>query len=99
MGRTSKTMLIVFLCLTLTAIAFGIDFIVRDKNGAFIYDCINTCGPVKVKKTGKCKYMVHSKYYRGLVDACKAETAARKGCGEQEFDRPVRKDLISTSCL
>ncbi len=99
MGRTSKTILIVTLCLTLTAIAFGVDFIVRDKNGAFIFDCINSCGPVKVKKAGKCKYMVHSKYFRGLVDSCLAEKAARKACGEQKFDKPVREDLLSTSCL
>ena len=33
MRKTSKTMLIIFMCLTLAAIAFGLDFIVRDEHG------------------------------------------------------------------
>jgi len=89
----------VVMCFALTAITFGVDFIVRDKYGAFVYDCINACGPVKIKKAGKCKFMVHSKYYRGTVESCTTVEAARKACGEQKFDKPVREDLLSTSCL
>jgi hypothetical protein len=99
MRKTSKIMLIIFMCLTAAAIAFGVDFIVRDKYGAYVFDCINACGPVKIKKSGKCKYMVRSKYFRGIVESCSAENAARQACGEEPFKTPVRDDLISTSCL
>ena len=99
MGRTHKIALIVISFITLATTALSVDFIVRDESGAYNYNCINTCGPVKVKKAGKCKYLVHSKYFRGLLDACTAEEAARKACGEEDFDTPVRKDLLSTSCL
>jgi len=84
-------------CFSLST-ARAVDFIMKDQDGVFQFNCINACGPVRVRATGKCEFMVQSAYYRGKVKACSAEIAALQACGELPFERPVREDLLDPAC-
>ncbi|MBU2645477.1 hypothetical protein KKI24_12290 [bacterium] len=76
----------------------AVDFILRNSNGVYIYNCVNSCGPVQVRKSGKCEFFVQSVYYNGIVKACEAEIAALKACGELKFDQPIKKELLNPAC-
>jgi hypothetical protein len=76
----------------------AVDFILRDQSGIYHFDCINACGPVRVRKSGRCEFFVQSPYYNGKVNACEAETAAMKACGELPFDQPRPKELLNPAC-
>ncbi len=77
----------------------AVDFIMRKANGVFHFNCVNSCGPIRVRKSGKCKYFVQSLYYHGNVKACEVEIAASKACGELKFDEPKKKELLNPACL
>ena len=77
----------------------AVDFVLRQSNGVFHFECVNSCGPVRARKSGKCEFFVQSIYYNGTVKACEVEIAARKACGELDFDEPKRKDLLNPACL
>jgi len=91
----------VFVNLLILAVAQAkaVDFVLRDSSGVYHFRCVNSCGPVKVRKSGKCEFFVQSLYYHGKVKACQAEVAARKACGELEFDAPKEKELLNPACL
>lgn len=93
-------MLFSLICLVLLAApqVNAVDFVLRESNGVFHYTCVNSCGPVRVRKSGKCEYFVQSIYYHGTVKACEPEIAARKACGELDFDEPKRKELLNPAC-
>jgi len=91
---------LLFLCLMIMAdTAYSIDFIFKDVRGIYHFDCINSCGPTRIRKSGPCEYFVQSIYYKGKVTACTIEIAARKACGELAFERTIRKDLLNPACL
>ncbi len=97
-----KTLLLLFLLCLMFAIAptaSAIDFVIRESNGVFHYRCVNSCGPARVRKSGKCEFFVQSIYYNGTVKACEVEIAARKACGELKFDEPKRPELLNPACL
>lgn len=77
----------------------AVDFVLKEANGVFHFRCVNSCGPAKVRKSGKCQYFVQSIYYHGNVKACEPEIAASKACGELEFDEPKNKELLNPACL
>lgn len=79
---------------------FAIDLIYRDEKGVSHYNCINACGPVKVRKSGKCEYLVQSIYFSGKVKACYPEWAGLQACGEIELEpvKPLREGLVNSAC-
>lgn len=77
----------------------AVDYIMREANGVFHFNCVNACGPIRVRKSGKCEFFVQSIYYHGIVKACKVEIAARKACGELKFDVPKNRSLLNPACL
>ena len=77
----------------------AVDYILKDQRGVTHFRCINSCGPVRVRKSGKCEFLVQSLYFNGKVTACNAEVAALKACGELKFERPINKDLLNPACL
>jgi len=89
---------VIYFMLTLDS-GYSIDFIFRDVRGIFHYECINSCGPARIRRTGQCEYFVQSLYYKGKVTACTKQIAAKKACGETKIDRPIRKDLLNPACL
>jgi hypothetical protein len=93
--------LLVLICLMVfnTPTAKAIDYILKDQRGVTHFNCINSCGPARVRKSGKCEFLVQSTYFSGKVTACDAETAGLKACGERKFDRPIKKDLLNSACL
>ncbi len=89
------------ICLTFfnTPHVEGVDYILRTNKGVTHFRCVNSCGPVRVRKTGKCEFLVQSLYFNGKVTACNADVAALKACGEIEFERPINKELLNPACL
>lgn len=94
------------LLLFLATLMFGVapqveavDFVMRESTGVFHFECVNACGPVRARKSGKCEFFVQSLYFTGKVKACEVEIAALKACGERKFDVPVREDLLNPACL
>jgi hypothetical protein len=79
--------------------AEAVDFVMRESTGVFHFECVNACGPVRARKSGKCEYFVQSLYFTGKVKACEVEIAALKACGEKKFDEPKREDLLNPACL
>ena len=77
----------------------AVDYILKNKKGVSHFRCVNSCGPVRVRKSGKCEFLVQSIYFSGIVTACNAEIAALKACGELEFERPINKKLLNPACL
>ncbi|MCP4754138.1 MAG: hypothetical protein GY866_24900 [Proteobacteria bacterium] len=99
MNKNIIALAVFVISLMVASSAYSVDFIYRNEKGVFHFDCVNACGPVKVRKSDKCEFFVQSIYYSGKVQACSAEIAARKSCGELKFDRPVRKELLNPACL
>lgn len=89
------------ICLIFTNLqpVMAVDFIVKDDRGVYRYDCVNACGPARVRKSGKCEFFVQSVYFSGKVKACEVEKAALKACGEIKFDQPIKKELLNPACL
>lgn len=96
--RGLATLIVLFSMQIIVPDADAVDFVIREKTGVFHFNCVNSCGPARVRKSGKCEYFVQSIYYNGTVKACEPEIAARKACGELEFDEPKRKDLLNPAC-
>ncbi|MBT3226155.1 MAG: hypothetical protein HN580_13100 [Deltaproteobacteria bacterium] len=89
------------ICLTFVNIPSirAVDLIIKDTRGVYRFNCVNSCGPVRVRKCGKCEFLVQSTYFNGKVKACRAELAALKACGERKFDQPINKNLLNPACL
>lgn len=94
----SVLIFVLYFMVTITT-SYSIDFIYKDVRGIYHFECINSCGPARIRKSGPCEYFVQSIYYKGKVTACTIEIAARKACGEMKLDRPIRKDLLNPACL
>ncbi len=90
---------LILLTVTSAATVEAVDFILKDEKGVSRFNCVNSCGPVQVRKSGKCEFLVQSLYFSGKVKACEVEIAALKACGELKFDQPINKSLLNPACL
>ncbi len=99
MKLANITLALICLAIFNTPPVNAVDYILRDNKGVTHFRCVNSCGPVRVRKTGKCEFLVQSLYFNGKVTACNAEIAALKACGELKFERPINKELLNPACL